>query len=92
MSEAKKLRYFIDGKSGLSNTQKYYDIMDPSTGEVIANAPCCTEDEVNLAVEAAHKAFPNWRDTPVIVRVQILFKFKRLLEEHLEKYQIDSQW
>ena len=66
MSEPKTLGYFINGKSEPSTTEKYYDITDPNTGEVIAKSPCCTVDEVNRAVEAAQKAFPAWRDTPVM--------------------------
>ena len=85
MSNLKKLRYFVDGKSKISATEEYYDIMNPSTGEVLAKAPRSTEDEVNSAVEAAHKAFPAWRDTPVMQRVQVLFRFKRLLEEHTDE-------
>ncbi len=83
-SEAETLKYFVNGKARRSATEKYYDLADPNTGEVIARAPCCTKDEVNSAVDAAHKAFPAWRDTPVIKRVQVLYKFKRLIEDHLD--------
>ncbi|MGD8458077.1 MAG: CoA-acylating methylmalonate-semialdehyde dehydrogenase [Anaerolineales bacterium] len=85
MSEVKTLGYFVDGKSRQSKTKKFYDIFDPNIGEVIANAPCCTEDEVNSAVAAAVKAFPTWRDVPVMKRVQVLYQFKRLLEEHMDE-------
>ncbi|MGB2963135.1 MAG: CoA-acylating methylmalonate-semialdehyde dehydrogenase [Anaerolineales bacterium] len=85
MSEPKTLGYFINGKSGKSTTKKYYDIMDPNLGEVIAKAPCCTEDEVNYAVESAQKAYPGWRDTPVKERVQVLYRFKTLLEENMDE-------
>jgi len=85
MSIPKKLGYFVNGKSELSATEKYYDIMDPNTGEIIANAPCCTKDEVNRAVEAAHKAYPAWRDTPVKERVQVLYRFKELIEENVDE-------
>ena len=59
MSEVKKLGYFVNGKSEQSKTKKFYEIPDPNTGEIIGMAPCCTKDEVNLAVEAARKAFPG---------------------------------
>ena len=84
MSDPKKLGYFVNGKSEISATDEYYDIMNPSTGEVLGKAPRCTKEEVNKAVEAAHNAFPAWRDTPVIKRVQVLHKFKRILEENLD--------
>ena len=85
MSKVKTLGFFINGKSEKSTTKKYYDIMDPNIGEVIAKAPCCTEKEVNYAVEAAQKAFPAWRDTPVKERVQVLYRFKRILEDNMDE-------
>ena len=85
MSKAKTLGYFVGGESRQSKTEKYYDIYDPNTGEVIAKAPCCTEAEVNSAVAAAVKAFPAWRDIPVMKRVQVLYEFKRLIEENIDE-------
>ena len=58
---------------------------DPSTGAVIALAPQCTADEVEEAIQAAAKAFPAWRDTPVSKRVQVLFRMKALLDSHLDE-------
>lgn len=45
-----KLRPFINGNYVESKTDKYSDIYDPSTGEVIAQAPICTHEEVEAAV------------------------------------------
>jgi len=84
VTEPNTLGFFISGRSELSTTEEYYDITDPNTGEVIAKSPCCTEDEVNRAVDAAQRAFPSWRDTPVMARVQVLYRFKRILEENMD--------
>ena len=46
-----KLRPFINGNYVESKTDKYSDIYDPSTGEVIAQAPICTHEEVEAAVK-----------------------------------------
>ena len=59
-------------------------VHNPSTGEVIAQAPLCGSLEVNDAVEAAAAAFPAWSETPPVERARVLFKFKSLLEENLE--------
>ena len=83
--EIKKLKYFAGGQWITSKTDKYMDIYNPSTGEVQAQTPCCTEEEVNYAVECAKKAYPAWSDTPVFKRVQILYKFRELLEEHMDE-------
>ena len=83
--EVNKLKLFIINEWVESKSQKYMDIMDPSTGTVIAQTPCCTQEEVELAVKAANDAFPAWSDTPAIKRVQILYKFRSLVEEHLDE-------
>jgi len=85
MRNERELGCFINGRAVKSAAKKHYDITDSSTGLVIARAPCCTADEVNGAVEAAAAAFPAWRATPVMKRVQILYKFKWLLEKHLDE-------
>ena len=85
MSKVKTLGFFINGKSEKSTSKKYYEISDPNTGEIIAKAPFCTKDEVNRAVKAAHQAFPAWRDTPTLERVQVLYRFKRILEDNMDE-------
>ena len=85
MGEVKRLKFFVNGKWQESRTSKYMDIWDPSSGEIIARTPCCTEEEVNLAIKAANDAFPSWSDTPAVKRVQILFKFRDLLDQHLDE-------
>ncbi len=85
MSEVKRLKFFANGEWRESNTTKYMDIWDPSTGLKIAETPCCTEDEVNLVIKSAHDAYPSWSNTPAVKRVQILFKFRDLLDVHMDE-------
>lgn len=85
MGEVKKLGFFINGASQESKTSKYMDVFDPSLGEVIAKAPCCTEEDVNAAIKSASEAFVTWSQVPVMKRVQVLYKFKKLVEEHAEQ-------
>lgn len=80
----KKLKYYAGGWKESSSTE-YMECFDPSTGEVIAHAPRCTAEEVGEAVEAAKQAFPAWADTPPNKRVQVLFRLKALLDEHLDE-------
>jgi len=85
MSEIKKLKFFANGKWLDSKTTKYMDIYDPSTGKVIAQTPCCTEEEVKLAIKAATDAYPAWSNTPAAKRVQVLYKFRELIEKNLDE-------
>jgi malonate-semialdehyde dehydrogenase (acetylating)/methylmalonate-semialdehyde dehydrogenase len=81
----KKLKYSVGGEWLESKSGTYMDCFDPSTGEVIAQAPKCTAAEVESAVAAAKAAFPAWADTPPNRRVQVLFRLKGLLDSHLEE-------
>lgn len=82
---AEKLKYFVNGEYRDSSTDVWYDLHDPSTGKKTGQAPCCTNDEVLEAVEAAKAAYPSWSATPAIKRAKILFKVRELLIEHLEE-------
>jgi malonate-semialdehyde dehydrogenase (acetylating) / methylmalonate-semialdehyde dehydrogenase len=81
----KTLGYWAGGQQLQSTSGKYADVFNPSTGEVLAQTPLCTEEEVNQAIQAASAAFPAWSNTPAIKRVQVLYKFRSLIDEHLDE-------
>ncbi len=81
----KRLKAFINGKWIDTESGKYMPVMNPSTGEQIAETPCCTAHEVHQAVEAAQAAFPGWADQPIGNRVQLMYRFKRILDDHLDE-------
>jgi malonate-semialdehyde dehydrogenase (acetylating)/methylmalonate-semialdehyde dehydrogenase len=60
-------------------------VYNPSTGDVIAECPAGGATEVNAAVEAAHAAFPAWRDTPPVERARLFFRFRQLVEQTFDK-------
>src|ERR1700690_4274298 len=57
-------------------------ITNPATGETIAEVPYSTPADIDRAVRTAHQAFLNWRDLPVVDRVQVLYRFKALLDKY----------
>ncbi len=83
--EPKVLKYCANGQWRMSKTDTYMDCCNPSTGEVIAKAPQCTREEVEYTIQKAVEAFPAWAATPINKRMQVLFKMKMLLDEHLEE-------
>ena len=85
MTEVKRLGYCVDGVWKQSKTTNYMPITDSNTGAVIAETPMCTEAEVTEAIESAHAAFGPWASMPVTRRTQVLFKFRALMEEHMEE-------
>ncbi|MEO8189694.1 MAG: CoA-acylating methylmalonate-semialdehyde dehydrogenase [Acidobacteriota bacterium] len=84
-SDVPVLPNFIGGRWVASRAREFQEVTNPARGEVIARAPLSSAAEVDEAVAAAKKAFPAWRDTPVVTRAQVLFRFKVQLEEHFEE-------
>jgi malonate-semialdehyde dehydrogenase (acetylating) / methylmalonate-semialdehyde dehydrogenase len=68
-----------------SSSAQMEPIYNPADGSVISRVPMCGADDVDAAVQAAAAAYPDWRDTPVVDRVQFLFRFKNLLEQNYEE-------
>ena len=60
------------------------DVYNPSEGSVISRVPLSSQREVDLAVESARAAFPGWSTTPIKERVQVFYRYKTLLERHLD--------
>ena len=85
MAQVKRLKFYADGNWIESKTDKYMNIYNPSTGDVIAETPCCTKDEVEFAIASAKEAFKTWSNVPVMKRVQVLYKFRDLLIEHMDE-------
>jgi len=79
-----KLKNYIDGEWVASQSDEALDVGNPATGEVIAQVPLSTVEEVNRAVSAAAEAFQEWRETPPLVRARYMFRLKALMEEHFE--------
>ena len=61
------------------------EIYDPATGRVLAVVRHSTASDVDAAVRAAAAAFPAWADTPVPDRAEVMFRYKVLLEDHVEE-------
>lgn len=85
MQSLKRLKYLTNGEWKESKTEKYMPVTDSSTGKVIAEAACCTTEEVYEAIAAAKAAYPEWSKLPIIQRVQVMYKFKALVQENYEE-------
>jgi len=73
---------YVGGSWLRSQSSTNVEIRNPATAEILASVALAEGAEVAAAVDAASAAFPAWRRTPPQERIQYLFKFKRLLEEH----------
>jgi len=59
--------------------------IDPATGKTVSVAPLDAVDAADRAVAAAAAAFESWSQTPVGDRIQHLFRYKAILEDHAEE-------
>ena len=80
-----EVRNFIGGRWEEKDGRDAEPVYNPATGEVVAETPLSTKEDVDRAVKQAEAAFPGWAATPVIERARVLFRFKALLEEHFEE-------
>ena len=78
------LKNYINGQWVESISQETIDVINPATQEVLAKVPYGedTRKDVALATEAASKAFNEWRNVPVMKRVQVLYQLKTLMEDN----------
>lgn len=81
----KNVRNYIDGGWVDVKGKEGNDVVNPSTGEVMAKVNYSTKEEVDLAVSAASAAFTEWRATPPVTRARYMFKLKNLLEERFDE-------
>ncbi|MGE7930332.1 CoA-acylating methylmalonate-semialdehyde dehydrogenase [Lysinibacillus xylanilyticus] len=82
---SRKLKNFINGEWVESKTDKYENVYNPATKEVLAQVPLSTSEDFEEAVQKAQEAQENWGRIPVVRRARILFKYHNLLQEHQEE-------
>ncbi len=79
--EMAEVKSFIDGQWA-SPAGQAWPVVNPANGQTIASLNHATGSDVDRAAKAAHAAFLEWRQVPVVERVQPLYKYKALLEKH----------
>ena len=80
----KVVKNYINGSWVASKSTRIQPVLNPATGEALAQVPLSTAAEVDKTVQAASEAFYEWRTTPPYTRARAMFKFKNLMEERFE--------
>jgi 1-pyrroline dehydrogenase len=80
-----KLQNLVGGEAVDAVEGGTAEIINPATGETIAEVPEGTQADVDRAVEAAKKAWPEWRDSTPGERAEVLLKLADLIDEHTEE-------
>jgi len=81
---AKSLYHWIGGEKLHQQSGKFGDVFDPATGDVVSRVPFAGVEEISAAINAATEALPDWAATPPIQRARVMFRFKALIEEHMD--------
>jgi malonate-semialdehyde dehydrogenase (acetylating)/methylmalonate-semialdehyde dehydrogenase len=81
----KTVKNYIGGQWIESASSKTEPVYNPATGELIAQVPLSTKEDVDQAVQAANEAFQGWAKTAVPKRARILFKYQQLLVDNWDE-------
>ena len=85
-SEAfKTVGHYINGAAVAGTSGRFVEIYNPALGQAIGQVALAGKSEMDQAIAAATAAYPAWRNTPPAKRAQIMFNFKRLMEENADK-------
>ncbi len=81
----RELKFLVNGSWESLPGCALHPVTNPATGEIIAQVPYAAAADVDRAARAAHAAYLTWRDVPVVDRVQVLYRYKALLDRHHEE-------
>jgi malonate-semialdehyde dehydrogenase (acetylating) / methylmalonate-semialdehyde dehydrogenase len=77
--------HFVAGVPLVPTHEEIIEVYSPLDGALIGAVPSASVGTSHQAVAAAQKAFQAWSKVPVKERVQVLFRFKSLLEKHIDE-------
>ncbi|KAF4124001.1 malonate-semialdehyde dehydrogenase (acetylating) / methylmalonate-semialdehyde dehydrogenase [Geosmithia morbida] len=80
-----KTPYFLNNAFYESETTEYIDLPDPATNNLVTRVPQMTDAELKAAVASAEAAFEPWRNTTVLHRQQIMFRFVQLIKDNMDR-------
>ena len=80
-----EVRNFIDGASVDAQSGSRSDLVDPTTGEVFAQAPVSQAADIDAAYAAAERAFEVWGNTTPAERQMALLKIADAIESHADE-------
>ena len=79
-----RTRAYIDGAWVDADSGETFEVVNPATGEPIADVPRCGTNETRRAIEAAHAAQPAWRAKTAKQRAHVLRRWHDLLHENVD--------
>ena len=78
-------KLYINGRYQESQSNKWIEVENPATGEILGRIPKASEEEINQAVEAAYEAFKTFSKTSLEERISYIEKFKDWMIAHQDE-------
>ncbi len=92
MSTVTQHKIFVGGRFEESASGETMEVINPATGEVIAEVPRCSKEDVDRAVAAAEEAFREWVEATPGERAALLLRLADVIDENAEELaQIESR-
>src|ERR1700759_3290135 len=79
-------RLLIGGDWSDAGTGKTFEVRNPFTSEVASVAAAASPEDARRAVEAAAAAFPDWSETPISRRRELLERAAQIMEERATEF------
>ena len=79
------IEHWIGGVQTAGASTRSGPVWNPATGEQGATVAFAEPSDVDAAVQAATKAAQDWRDFSVVRRSRVMFRFRELLERHIDE-------
>ena len=79
------IEHWINGGHTAGAATRYGPVWNPATGEQQAQVVLAETADVDAAVQAAKKAYEEWRDVSLTRRARVMFAFRDLVERHLDE-------
>ena len=82
--ELLRTRAYVDGEWVDADSRVTFPVINPATGETLADVPRLGAAETRRAIEAAARALPAWRARTAKDRARVLLRLATLMAEHEE--------
>jgi aldehyde dehydrogenase len=83
---------YINGTWVMPRNEQFFEVISPIDGQIYTNVARSDSQDIELALDAAHAAFPAWSQTSATERSNILNRIADRLEQSIEKFALAETW
>jgi malonate-semialdehyde dehydrogenase (acetylating) / methylmalonate-semialdehyde dehydrogenase len=79
------IEHWIGGHETTGSSTRHGTVWNPATGQEQAHVLLAEPADIDAAVQAAAKAFEDWRDVGVVRRARVMFRMRDLIDRHIDE-------